>query len=54
MLRKHMKKSALILEKLGQQIVVGDGGTLFELERRGYVSAGQRVFTATGDAYHYR
>jgi betaine-homocysteine S-methyltransferase len=30
----------LILEKLGQNHVIGDGGTIFELERRGYVSAG--------------
>jgi betaine-homocysteine S-methyltransferase len=30
----------LILEKLAQQPVIGDGGTIFELERRGYVSAG--------------
>jgi betaine-homocysteine S-methyltransferase len=30
----------LILEKLGQKPVIGDGGTIFELERRGYVSAG--------------
>ncbi len=29
-----------ILEKLGQGPVIGDGGTIFELERRGYVSAG--------------
>jgi betaine-homocysteine S-methyltransferase len=29
-----------ILEKLGQGPVLGDGGTIFELERRGYVSAG--------------
>ena len=29
-----------ILEKLGQNPVIGDGGTIFELERRGYVSAG--------------
>ncbi len=29
-----------ILEKLAQQPVIGDGGTIFELERRGYVSAG--------------
>lgn len=30
----------MILEKLGQNPVIGDGGTIFELERRGYVSAG--------------
>lgn len=30
----------MILEKLGQNPVMGDGGTIFELERRGYVSAG--------------
>ena len=30
----------MILEKLGQGPVLGDGGTIFELERRGYVSAG--------------
>ena len=30
----------MILERLKEGIVVGDGGTLFELERRGYVSAG--------------
>lgn len=30
----------MILEKLGQKPVIGDGGTIFELERRGYVSAG--------------
>ncbi len=30
----------MILEKLGQNNVLGDGGTIFELERRGYVSAG--------------
>lgn len=29
-----------ILEKLSQGHVIGDGGTIFELERRGYVSAG--------------
>ncbi len=29
-----------ILEKLGQHPVIGDGGTIFELERRGYISAG--------------
>ena len=29
-----------ILEKLQQDIVIGDGGTIFELERRGYISAG--------------
>jgi len=29
-----------ILEKLNQETVIGDGGTIFELERRGYVSAG--------------
>jgi betaine-homocysteine S-methyltransferase len=30
----------MILEKLSQNNVLGDGGTIFELERRGYVSAG--------------
>ncbi len=30
----------MILERLKQGIVLGDGGALFELERRGYVSAG--------------
>ncbi|MDM8525091.1 homocysteine S-methyltransferase family protein [Desulfococcaceae bacterium HSG8] len=30
----------MILEKLEQNPVIGDGGTIFELERRGYVSAG--------------
>jgi betaine-homocysteine S-methyltransferase len=30
----------VILEKLGKDPVIGDGGTIFELERRGYVSAG--------------
>ena len=30
----------MILEWLKQDVVLGDGGTLFELERRGYVSAG--------------
>lgn len=30
----------MILEKLGKKPVIGDGGTIFELERRGYVSAG--------------
>lgn len=29
-----------ILEKLEQNPVIGDGGTIFELERRGYLSAG--------------
>jgi len=29
-----------ILKKLNQGSVLGDGGTIFELERRGYVSAG--------------
>jgi betaine-homocysteine S-methyltransferase len=29
-----------ILERLKNNIVIGDGGTIFELERRGYVSAG--------------
>lgn len=29
-----------ILEKLRQNPVIGDGGTIFELERRGYISAG--------------
>lgn len=30
----------MILKKLGKKTVLGDGGTIFELERRGYVSAG--------------
>ena len=30
----------MILEKLARGIVIGDGGAIFELERRGYVSAG--------------
>jgi len=30
----------MILKKLGKKPVIGDGGTIFELERRGYVSAG--------------
>lgn len=30
----------MILEKLRQDVVIGDGGAIFELERRGYVSAG--------------
>ncbi len=30
----------MILEKLKNDIVIGDGGAIFELERRGYVSAG--------------
>ena len=30
----------MILEKLAQKPVIGDGGMIFELERRGYVSAG--------------
>lgn len=30
----------MILKKLGKKPVLGDGGTIFELERRGYVSAG--------------
>lgn len=30
----------MILEKLGEGIVIGDGGAILELERRGYVSAG--------------
>jgi len=30
----------MIIEKLAQGPVLGDGGTIFELERRGYVSAG--------------
>lgn len=29
-----------ILEMLGHHPVIGDGGTIFELERRGYISAG--------------
>ncbi len=30
----------MILERLKRDIIIGDGGTIFELERRGYVSAG--------------
>jgi betaine-homocysteine S-methyltransferase len=30
----------MILEKLAKDVVLGDGGLIFELERRGYVSAG--------------
>jgi len=30
----------MILEKLKNDVVLGDGGAIFELERRGYVSAG--------------
>jgi betaine-homocysteine S-methyltransferase len=30
----------MILEKLKHDVVLGDGGAIFELERRGYVSAG--------------
>jgi len=30
----------MILQWLKENIVLGDGGALFELERRGYVSAG--------------
>lgn len=30
----------MILEKLKNDVVIGDGGTIFELERRGYISAG--------------
>ena len=29
-----------ILDMLADNPVIGDGGTIFELERRGYVSAG--------------
>ncbi len=36
----HAKRTTMILEKLAQRPVIGDGGTIFELERRGYVSAG--------------
>lgn len=36
--REIMERS--ILEKLARNPVLGDGGTIFELERRGYVSAG--------------
>jgi hypothetical protein len=31
----------MILEKLEKDIVIGDGGAIFELKRRGYVSAGR-------------
>ena len=30
----------MIIERLKEGIILGDGGTIFELERRGYVSAG--------------
>jgi betaine-homocysteine S-methyltransferase len=30
----------MILERLAEDVVIGDGGVVFELERRGYVSAG--------------
>ena len=30
----------MILGKLAKDVVIGDGGAIFELERRGYVSAG--------------
>jgi betaine-homocysteine S-methyltransferase len=30
----------MILEKLKKDVVLGDGGAIFELERRGYISAG--------------
>ena len=30
----------MILEWLKEDVVLGDGGAIFELERRGYVSAG--------------
>ena len=30
----------MILERIKEGIIIGDGGTIFELERRGYVSAG--------------
>ena len=30
----------MILQYLKDDVVLGDGGSLFELERRGYVSAG--------------
>jgi betaine-homocysteine S-methyltransferase len=30
----------MIMERLKKGVVLGDGGTIFELERRGYVSAG--------------
>lgn len=30
----------MILEKLAEDVVLGDGGAIFELERRGYISAG--------------
>jgi len=33
----------MILERLERNAVIGDGGTIFELERRGYVSAGPFV-----------
>lgn len=30
----------MILERIKEGIITGDEGTIFELERRGYVSAG--------------
>ena len=30
----------MILDKLKKDVVLGDGGMIFELERRGYVRAG--------------
>ncbi len=30
----------MILERIKKGIIIGDGGTIFELEHRGYVSAG--------------
>ena len=30
----------MILDWLKEDVVLGDGGAIFELERRGYVSAG--------------
>lgn len=37
----------MILERLNQGIVIGDGGMIFELERRGYVAAGPFTPEAT-------
>ncbi|MEJ2660271.1 MAG: homocysteine S-methyltransferase family protein [Desulfobacteraceae bacterium] len=35
-----MNMNNMILEKLKKDVVLGDGGAIFELERRGYISAG--------------
>ena len=39
----------MILEKLKQNVVIGDGGAILELERRGYVTDGPCLYrTKTG------